>query len=55
MRRFSWLVLASLVLTALPLATPAGATTDVILKIGDIVGESQHDCNDTFCSPEVIA
>jgi hypothetical protein len=55
MRRFSWLVLASLVLTAVPLATPAGATTDIILKIDDIAGESQHDCNDTFCSPEVIA
>jgi hypothetical protein len=55
MRRFSWLVLASLVLTVVPLATPAEATPDIFAKIGDIVGESEHDCNDTSCSPEVIA
>ena len=53
MRRFGWILLATVFLTLVPSSAPAGAAVDIILKIQDIQGESVHDCNDTFCSPFV--
>jgi hypothetical protein len=39
----------------LPVASARAATNDLFLRIDSIAGESQHDCGDAFCSPDVIA
>lgn len=55
MRRIGWVVLVGVLLTVVPAAAPAGAATDTYLRFDDITGESQHDCQDAVCSPDVIS
>jgi hypothetical protein len=56
MRRIGPLFVASLTLAMLgSLALPAAGAADYILKISDIAGEPQYQCNDVGCGTDVIS